>query len=450
MILNFFRIGFGLGLLSVWSFSEFSAPAQPVTNAAGIWNHLLFSAPARLIPQYNLNGTVVEIAGRLRFESQAAPITVQADGTFTGPVSGSLSHGGPGWVLATVPGEPPTAFAINTAADFGVAMKSVAGDALDLELLLKAPATMTTNDFVGTWKMVSLGTPHGLGLQKNGSGVVTEVFGRQDFYSATGTLTVAADGTFVMNSDGISTGTVQPLSNGRLQVNVVPPLPDPPFALTLYVNASRNVIVNLEAEPDYQGLDILLKQPTSTTTADLKGLWHAGSFNTPVQLTLHKNAQDEVIAMDGGDDFAIYGLAANVGHTGYFTVAPDTFGRLTVTGPGTVTVADTNVLGETGSRPVWFNSAHDVFIGTGADESLELLVATRTPPLADPAPAMGLILFPASDGLRVCWASDSNRVLQVTTNLTHWTTLPATAGQSQYALDPASASRNFYRLLQTP
>ena len=449
MILKWFRISAGLALVSLLPFAEIRLPAQAVTNAAGIWNNIMFSTPAWLAPQDNLNGAVIEVAGRALFESHTAQINVQSDGSFTGPVNGTLTWGGPGWVFATVPGDPPTAFAINAAADFGFSVKAASGPSHDLELLLKAPAAMTTNDFVGTWKMVSLKVPAELGLQKNLNGVVTEIIGREDFHASSGTLTVFANGTFAMDAGGgIATGTLELIGNGMLQAHVVQPPPDPPFTLTLFVNATKNVMATFDQGSDYRELDLLVKQPAGTTPGELKGLWHPGSFYTPSQLTLSKNTQGEVVAIAGCYDFEIYSLSARVGHNGDFTVAPDTVGRLTVAGPGIVTVTDTNTLGETESRTVWFNTTHDVFIGTGDDPSLELLVATRTPTLANPADSMGLILFPTVSGLAVCWASDTNRFLQSTTNLIDWATLTNTAGQSSMSIDPASASRTFYRLME--
>jgi hypothetical protein len=451
MILNSFRVIPALGFLALLSLQEFSAPAQPVTNAAGIWNYLGFSTPAWLAPQYNLAGAVVEIVGRSYFETRSDFLTVQADGSFTGMgLSGTLSWGDAGRMIATGPGQPPVAFALNAAMDFAFVVKASPGPTHDLELLIKAPATLTTNDLVGTWKMATIGTTAGLNLQKNPKGVVTDVSGRSAFGSSTGTLTMAADGTFVMVGDETTTGSWQPLTNGLVQVTILGP-PDPPDTFTLSVNASKNVMaVVVPGIPDYQELDVLVKLPASTTPDQLPGLWHPGGFTTPEELVLHYNGQGEVTGIDGCTDFEIYHLSACVGHTGGFTMPSTAVGQLTVVSPGTISVTQTNVLGETEARTIWMNAGHDVFIGTATSANPELLIATRTPPLADPAASLGLMLFPTGPGLELYWASAPNRFLQTTTNFAGWATLTNSAGQGHRGVDPASFPQRFYRLLQTP
>lgn len=450
MILKPFRIIGVCGLLVLFSGREISAPAQPVTNAAGLWNYLGFSTPAWLAPQYNLAGAVIEIAGRTRFETRSDSLTVQADGSFTGAdISGTLSWGDAGQMIATVPGEPPVAFALNAAMDFAFVVKVSPEPAHNLELLIKAPATLTTNDLVGTWKMATIGTTARLDLEKNTNGVVIDVHGRT-FHSETGTLTMAGDGTFVMVGDETSTGFWQPLTNGLVQVTILT-APDPPEIVILNVNASKNVMaVVVPGIPDYQELDVLVKLPASTTPDQLQGLWLPGGFTTPEELILHRNEQGEVTGIDGCTDFEIYHLTACVGHTGGFTMPPTTVGQLTVVSPGTISVTQTNVLGETEARTIWINAGHDVFIGTATSANPELLIATRTPPLTDLAPSMGLMLFPTDTSLELYWASAPNRVLQTSTNLAGWATLTNSAGQGHRWVDPASFPKRFYRLLQTP
>jgi hypothetical protein len=452
MLRNLSKVVPALGFVALVSVPEFSAPAQPVTNAAGIWNYLGFSTPAWLAPQYNLAGAVVEIEGRNSFEGRSGTITVQPDGSFTGFTSGDLSWGDPGRMIVTLPGKTPIVLALNTAMDFAFVVKSSPGPTHDLELLIKAPATLTTNDLVGTWKMAALGTTAGLDLEKNSNGVVTDVSGRSDFGNHTGTMTMAGDGTFVMVGDETTTGFWQPLTNGLVQVTI-PAAPDPPEIFSLSVNASKNVmaVVVPGIIPDVlQELDVLVKLPASTTPAQLQGLWLPGGFTTPEELILHHNGQGEVIGIDGCTDFEIYQLSACVGHTGGFTMPSTTVGQLTVVSPGTISVTQTNVLGETEARTIWVNAGHDVFIGTATSANPELLIATRTPPLANPAASMGLMLFPTATGPELYWASAPNRFLQTTTNFAGWATLTNSAGQGHRGVDPASFPQRFYRLLQTP
>jgi len=53
-------------------------------------------------------------------------------------------------------------------------------------------------------------------------------------------------------------------------------------------------------------------------------------------------------------------------------------------------------------------------------------------------------------GTTVFWASDTNRALAASTNLTDWSTLTTTIGLNSYAMNPAAAAKRFFRVVQTP
>jgi hypothetical protein len=53
-------------------------------------------------------------------------------------------------------------------------------------------------------------------------------------------------------------------------------------------------------------------------------------------------------------------------------------------------------------------------------------------------------------GPTIYWASDTNRVLQASTNFNDWTGLPSTLGQSSYSMIPAAATKGFFRVMGTP
>jgi hypothetical protein len=444
-----------IGLLFLLAFRHVVS-AQTGADLAGTWNNITFSTPARLTLFKGTNGVVYDIFEREEFDARTAQIIVQSDGTLGGDVSGSYTIENPGKVVATVPGET-IHFSVNAACDFMFAMKTWArsltsGLSDDLVLLFKAPASLTMNDLAGTWKIASLGTPGALVLTTNSNNATVGVQGHDGFDLRKGTLTVAADGSFVISGDMSATGTVEVLGNGMVQVDVVPPDPDPPMTLTFFVNDGKNVMAACSRMgTNFLELDIAVKQPDTADIGDFKGLWRQGAYQTPSLLTLIYNLEGEVVDVLHGDDFQIHTSTLTVGYHGDYTVPSEAqVGAAVITGPGKLVATSTNALGETDSRTLWCNTGKDVFLSARNGSQNEIYLATRAPASTNAvsrAASMGMMLMPQTGGLSVCWASDTNLVLQCSTNLVTWDTLTNTVGQGCYPIDPTAATNGFYRVM---
>jgi len=433
--------------------------AQSVTNLAGTWNNIMFSTPARLtlmrdwiqFPNAGTDYALREIPERDYFDMSTGQITAQADGNFTGFATGTFSLDPGGRMVVSVPSNAPITFHMNAAADFMYSLKhSDEGAIQDLELLLKAPATMTGAEMAGTWKSVSFGTPARLVLQKEplSNTYVTNIGGADDFHVNTGTVTVNDNGTLTVNDSGeIIQGTYAPGGPGTVDVTLnIPGMGA--FTLHFFVNASKNVMAALNPmDPASHELILLLKQPAQAVTTDFKGLWRAGTFTTPRTLTPERTFYGVIKDIQERNDFEFSIGPVNVGHTGTFTLPTEpAYGLATITGPGTIQALATNSFGEVNTDTFWVNAAKDVMVTVRSDGDHSITLATRAPAETVRSESMGMMLV----GTTVFWASDTNRALQVSTNLNDWAVVPNTAGQSSFHFDPTATTNGFFRVMGTP
>lgn len=445
--------------------------AQSLTNFTGVWNNVMLSTPAQLslvtrtdTRNSTLHVTVTDVPERTQFEVGVMTLTMDGNGNFSGPANGTVAIVGPGLMRATPIGNDPVTFNVNAAQDVAFAMKQGVGSPQqDLELLLKAPAAMTSAELAGTWKLVSFGTPRFLVLHRSTNfsdperpieGVVN-IEGREEFTAGSGTMTVAADGSFtlVFGADAMA-GTTTPGPNGLLNVTIPMP-PNPSLVLSFYVNASKNVMAAVHTEQNYQEIIMAVKLPVAQTVGEAQGLWRVGGFETPLMLTQAINGLGFVSDLPQKQHFNVNGEQVHIGHTGMFTTPADRgLGRLTVVAPGTVQASGTNDAGHNFTTTLWCNSTKDFFIATRADDTQELTLVAR-------APAEGLPGGPAEFGLIMVkivqpaprldfyWASAAGRVLQSSTNLVDWRDLAETVGGHSHTPGMANISRAYYRLRQT-
>lgn len=455
MSLSFRVLAAGI-FLTAPSPSILNVSAQSLTNLAGTWNNVSFSTPSRLTLQRDWvedpgggGGALVlrEINEKGFFETSTGQIVAQSDGTFTGMASGTFTLPGSGRMVVSGAGFAPITFHMNAAGDFMFALKQAGDENIqDLELLLKAPDAMTGVEMAGTWKSVSFGTPARLVLEKETltHTYVTNVAGTERFFVNTGTISVNADGTLtVTDSEGSLPGTYSQAGPGIVDVSLM----GGAFTLRFFVNASKNVMASLKLnEPDSNELILMVKQPTNAEPADFKGLWRDGSFITPARLTQVRTNFNLVTDIPEKNDFEFYLGTVNVGHNAAFT-SPDepAYGLATLAGAGTVQTASTNLSGEVNRDTFWVNAAKDVMVGVSSDDGHKLTLVTRAPAESVRRESLGLMLV----GATACWASDTNRVLQVSTNLNDWTDLTNTLGQSAYTPDPAAATNGFFRVKGT-
>lgn len=329
--------------------------------------------------------------------------------------------------------------------------------------MLKVPASLTAADMAGVWKLVSLGTmrellPRSMTNYLDPQHPVDGVFnveGRSQFDSGSGTLTVAADGSFSL-AFGLDTvtGTATLGANGLVEVPIPMP-PGPTLTLSFYVNQGKNVMAAIHLEQNYQEIIVAVKLPAAQQASEAQGLWRVGGFETPGALTLTTNGLGFVSDIPEKNNFAVHGEKVHIGHTGMFTTASDQgVGFVSITSPGGVQIAATNAAGESYSNALWCNSSKDFLISSRAGSSHEITLVARAPTdvYAGGGAEFGLILRKTNQPparVDFYWASTPSRVLQVSTNLVNWTDIPETQGGFSHASQVNTFLRAYYRLRQT-
>ena len=415
--------------------------AQPLPNVAGTWNNILFSVPARLTLWKNTDGTVFGINETNAFETRTAQFTVQADGSFSGPQSGTFSVVGPGLIRASVPGASVT-FMINSGSNFMFSMKSD-GWANDIELLLKAPTNVSSNDLAGVWKSATFGSPAALTVNTNSNGIITGINGGNNFEANADVLTTYLDGSFVFSGSGFG-GTFSVQANGLVHAIVPLPPPNPPLVIDFFINESKDIMAGVMNDGSSQELLFFCKQPADNTEiGQIKGVSNIGYFEIPAYISVITNKDGEVTDVPQRDDFWYDLSRLSVGHTGIFTDEGErSMGELSVTQPGTLNVT----MGGQNVDTCWINASRDVFFSLHHGSIFEFVIGAKTPALANPREGMGMMLLQETNTLMVCWASETNRCLQASPDCANWTNLTSTLGQSSYTLSATNGPKSFYRV----
>jgi hypothetical protein len=439
-------------LLSTFPHYGGKAQAQVISDAAGIWNNVAISTPSSLTYHTDTQGRLTWVENLDGFDTWQAAITVNDQGQFSGPVTGTFAVAGPGLIHASVPGEPTVVFFLNSHSDFMVSAKLSRDDERhDLELLLKAPANLAAADLAGQWRGFNLVTPTKIDLILNQNLVVDlEPNGR--FEVRMGSLTVATDGTVSGNMGGAFTGRTTTGVNGTVSVHIDTQPPDPGFDLQFVVNASKDIMAGqATGEEGEQELILFIRTPTEWSN-ELQGLWRAADFAVPTELTLQTNALGEVFGLDGARDFEIWHDAVSVGHQGgLIGLIEPVVGQVTLGAAGLVGMSGTNGDGESFTKNFWSNAGQDLLVSIESGEHQELTVALRSPssPAAE-AIASRTLWRRQAQCLELFWASDTDRVLQWSTDLVNWTTVDASVGQGYWLACSAPEQDRFYRVLASP
>ena len=442
-------------LFSAFSFSisllmlaRFATQAQELADVAGVWNNVGLSTPSRLEYQFDGQGRLTWIAGFEYFDTWTDTLVVDADGHFSGPISGTFDLAGPGLIRATVPGES-VEFAINSRADFMVSAKASAdGDQQDLELLLKAPSSLAVGDLTGSWRGFSLSILSGV-EQIISQTVVVGLEPRGVFEARMGSLTVAADGSISGNMGGPFTGTASVGANGAVMVHIDAESPDPAMELGLVVNAGKDILAaQMAGGDDERELILFVKSPATTTSPELKGLWRASDIRVPNELTLLTNSSGAGFAVREARDFGYSREVVNVGHDGDVLAPADSMvGQATLGAGGLLRIAGTNAHGESFVKDLWANAGKDVLLSIENQEQQELTVVVKA---ASGGAADAVTAQPfwwRDEGcFDLFWASDTNRVLQWSRNLVDWETVEGSVGEGQWRVCPTIETNGYYRV----
>jgi len=440
--------------------ASFTSGAQTLTNLAGIWNGIYFDTPSHLIPQSNAQGLVTNVTQHDLFQAESFQIDIQPDGTFEDPEegSGSFSISGQGVINVTPPEGGPLTFFINASQDTLVGLGSPDGNQ-EIDLLVKAPATFSTNDLVGTWNLMTFATPNSL-IQvfmptTNGS-AITDLIGSDsnsvDYSSFSqinsGTMTFSNNGTLVGMLQGEFTGTFNPGANGVATLEIQA---EETLYLTGFINVSKDVLLSLNVSQNRQELIMLTKPPVTMTTADLQGIWKVTSFSVPTEISLTRNSSNFVTDVTVIDGFGMHQQGSFVsGHDGFLTAMIDgipNIGAVTLGSNGALTVNLTNTFGEVQSHSGHVNASKDTIMLVENDgDNRTFTVVTRAPKLPGATTQdFGMLLF----GNMLYWASDTNRVLQTTGSLNSgsWNDILSTQGQHGYQPSYTN-SAEFFRVAE--
>jgi len=451
--------------LLVWlltgSLLAFTVQAQSLTNLAGVWNGVTFTVPAQLMPQFSGN-LVTNVSGHEGFGANAFSVTAYSNGTFTnGPITGTLTIGGQGVMTVSPAGAPALSFRVNFAQDIfaGIApnFDNDGGQQNELDIVVRSPASFSTNDIVGTWQIIYLDTPQHLTqvyLPTTNASAISDLLGLDNESVTNSSLSQIGGGYMTFNNNGTLngdagdafTGDYSLATNGGFNFSINA---GSPFQLTGFINVSKDTIVALhkENENNRQEIVLLTKPPTNAVLADLQGAWKVTSFGVPTQVFLSHNASNFVTSVDTSDGFSMDQQAFTAGRDGFVTGILDgsaNIGIMTVTTNGIATLTFTNLAGQSQTHIAQLNAGKNCL--TLVEENfgqINFTIVTKAPDFPSAGGQdFGLILY----GTDIYWADDTNRVLQTTAALDgNWTNLLTTQGQHHFSTGFTNQS-GFFRV----
>ena len=444
-------------------------PAVELSDLAGDWSVADMTTPTRLREVYyhTINTTTrtsydsSDFAGTNEVLSNAfypVPVSVDtrifalsASGTATGEETGqvlSINNNR----LSYSDGTDPTMLYANTTGDLLLESSRVS-DEQEVSFCLKRPATMTTNELDGDWKIVSFILPDDLTTVTSGANLTDTYFdGEEDLLLAninvsSGVITGDIGGTIVATSSpGVATANI----GGPFTVNV---------------NESKNVMTATIDDGIEQEIIVVTKKPAALATADLAGTWRLTSLTVPSSLTevyynslsdsnhnedseFTAGANDTLVDLFHSDPFELLRANLLVSASGAFTG----LGAGTLTANGNKTVN----LSLDGDNVTFNINADKTCMVTGREDSeiRELIILVKT---ADSVPSgaegiANLSGFQASGGgLQLFWNGSSGLLLEESTTLGNgsWGEVPGTTGANSYSVTPGGGSK-FFRVTQSP
>jgi hypothetical protein len=205
-----------------------------------------------------------------------------------------------------------------------------------------------------------------------------------------------------------------------------------------------------DAYDNFQELLLFTKVSSNVPPAALAADWRITTYDAP-QLMLLKNGFGQVIGMDGLDGFGTQRQALFAGYDGFFIglsglPATGTFSGST---DGLVTA---NVQTPDGAESIGFQlagSGNAMVSSRTAGWGQELLLATRSWPIPLGYREYGLNVARATNSATLEWvAATTNTALQVSTDLTNWTTVPETIGQHTYTTTVTNSLPQLFRVVQ--
>lgn len=458
------RFGPSLGSLVILLALAGNVSAQTVADLAGTWRVLTLATPAQLTLQTNGSGQVTDYNEKNNFNYGSGTITFDASGTITAgtfsdnggsafSVTGSASVTGQGQisaVLTTPEGTETQSFFINTGADKMTGITRGSSDQQVL-LLLKQPASCSTADLVGTWVGYSFDIPSDVALVPGGGQPSTGLTGGDGFGASVGSMTIDGSGNISGTFDNAFTGTVNDASPSAISTTIDA---GGTFPLTLYINASKDILAATIISPDGNNnkeLLMFVRQPASLSLSDLQGHWKIVDFQTPQSLNASMN-NGFVVDITGKNDFDAKAQKLTSGSDGFFTadINKTVAGDMTPGSNGQVTLSFTNTLGEEVSATLQVSATKDSMYllnpgGGGGSGQNELIMAVKVPPSSGTTEEAGLISWLTPTGLKFYWAADNDRSLFESTTIDGiFSHVSGTDGAHEYTPDTSSGNKFYF------
>lgn len=449
-------------VISMVALAGLGGQAQSLTNLAGVWNGVAFSVPAQLMPQF-FGSLVTNVSGHDAFGANAFGVTAYSNGTFTnGPVTGTMTIGGQGMLTVYPADAPPLSFRVNFAQDvFAGIASNFSNDGVpqnELDVVVRSPASFSTNDILGTWQIIYLDAPKQLiqtFLPTTNASAVSDLIGLDNQSVTSSPLSQLGSGYMIFNNDGTLTGNVGDsftgsyslATNGGFNLSINAGVDT--FAMNGFINVSKDTVVALHDDSvnNRQEIVLLTKPPTNAVLADLQGAWKVTSFGVPTQVLLTHDASNFVTSVTTTDGFSMNQQAFTAGNDGFTTGIMDglaKIGAMSITTNGIATITFTNLAGQTETHTAQLNAGKNCLtLVENLGGQLDFTVVTKAPDFPSASGQdFGLIFF----GTDICWAAGTNRVLQTAGALNGgWADLPTTQGQHQYSTGFTNQS-GFFRV----
>lgn len=321
-----------------------------------------------------------------------------------------------------------------------------------LSIGLRQPDSLVTGDLVGGWTLLSMISPNDISKNIVNNRLV-DVFYGQDPSINKIDAEITAGGALSLN--GTVAGTFSIVGNsGSAQLG--------PQNISFELNASRNVMTGRVGDDDEEELIVLVKTPSTLSTAELQGTWSLSTFRMPSVLTeTYLNPTTMETRQGSSDDFAGPGeILVDVFHPGSFNTeryelqvsssgtftGVDSGGTMTGNPDGTVTV---NVDGDLTFFP---NADKTFMIGqTGGEDDLEFLVMIKTSDsiITDLDERADLVsLKRPGGGLVINWNAGKDLILEESNSLAPdlWEESAEGSTNGSAVIEATTAPKRFFRI----
>ena len=264
-------------------------PSSKAFETDGVWNAVGLGTPSSIeistVTNEGVGPAISELHNIQHFEIFTETLNVSG-GVVSGAFDGTLTVNESG--LVTIVDDETANYRINWSSDTMVGLDSD-GPAQELEILVKQPASTVFSDIVGNWNIAGLCTPSGPTVFKGFNEeleavIVTAMTQGDNFDYLKGTISITGKGTYAgtLGPESMS-GTITVTGPGVVTATDSEP-GEIPF--TMFLNASKNLMVAVVADGVFHELLVLVRGPSGAAIHEMQGSWSLASFNLPARLVL--------------------------------------------------------------------------------------------------------------------------------------------------------------------